>query len=448
VWNLWKTPSHRRIFEEKLVDALRSVREASSLSGSICPSSGIFFETTLASTVDLTALYSLRIKDLFAYSNILIRVRCCSLLSHSATTLIEDEDLSQPRPLSGIERVARCSLGGSLSALPQQASIVQRRHRSSFTSLLQRKWQSDEAVVLFEASLADFMDGTVILREVFSRTAALREVASALRLRLSYETSDRWASGDLSSLISTAAAIIEATLGPEKRWTFSNLFSKHSEEGDLVYRNICRFVEEAVVSVGLNGSLVTKMFNHFRGSGAKDVGFASLATSALSSSVALLEALEACLHEAVVNCFDSPDVLRCQDLQQDTIDSGERQSGGSGSISGAEGLRPESIREIMVTLNSISHLKSEREKLLARHQHPDMSQHGHYDTPSPYASAYQSEYIATSASIEHSTREDWNEASDSTMIQADGGDWVTYLDEASGKYYSYSASTNESKWID
>jgi hypothetical protein len=37
----------RRLFEDRLVEALKAVREACSISSELCPTSGVFFETTL-----------------------------------------------------------------------------------------------------------------------------------------------------------------------------------------------------------------------------------------------------------------------------------------------------------------------------------------------------------------------------------------------------------------
>jgi hypothetical protein len=45
--NLWSAPAYRRLFEDRLVECLKSVREASTISSMMCATSGIFFETTL-----------------------------------------------------------------------------------------------------------------------------------------------------------------------------------------------------------------------------------------------------------------------------------------------------------------------------------------------------------------------------------------------------------------
>ena len=45
--NLWSAPARRRLFEDRLVEALKAVREACSISAAMCTTSGAFFETTL-----------------------------------------------------------------------------------------------------------------------------------------------------------------------------------------------------------------------------------------------------------------------------------------------------------------------------------------------------------------------------------------------------------------
>jgi hypothetical protein len=179
--------------------------------------------------VDATALHSLKIRDLFAYSNVTIRVRCCCLVSpydklssddlnvnemdHNLPTSVSTlfgKQIDEESPSIDIEasisagptgggcnakRIARHSRVGSQRSgigLPSASQVHQLRqvkrnsaslpgdggglpfrrpslHKDkSNVTLLMDKWHTEEAVLLFEANLDDFEDGMGLLRGLFS----------------------------------------------------------------------------------------------------------------------------------------------------------------------------------------------------------------------------------------------------------------------------------------
>ncbi|CAE7518177.1 KIF13B [Symbiodinium microadriaticum] len=455
VWNLWKMPFYRHVFEERLVDSLKAVREASTLSHALCPTSGIFFETTLSSTVDMAALHSLRVTDLFAYSSIMIRVRCCSVLSPNNLTT-RDASLEESRGsveynsrLSHTERVARCSRASSLGSdtvLP----VPMRRQRSSFTSQLQRQWRSADAILLFESNLSDFLQGMEVLKDLYASTLPLREAMESLRrypltLRAvsqmavtgTYGVDDADSPTALSVLCGAVMGIVRVINGwsDEIACVLEDMLL-HGESEAVVSARVIRYVAEAVCHVGLDDVLLQEMFEHFVADNppgnaySMDGEFGRIPVSSVAMhcqliestrlSGALLDALDACLHESVVGCFDSPDMLtaRGNEHAESPVPPGSTNISPPAAAQSAttDTGKYKAATDILEKLSALRNCK-----LLIGAQSTDPD-----DTGGCNDSAAS--------------------AVDDCMGPGAVNDWVRCYDDTSGNFYLYSESLNQSRW--
>ena len=455
VWNLWKMPFYRHVFEERLVDSLKAVREASTLSHALCPTSGIFFETTLSSTVDLAALHSLRVTDLFAYSNIMIRIRCCSVLSpfdlaSTADSGADEMDVRENATsrLSHAERLARCSRASSIgidTLIPVAAS----RQRSSFTSHLQRQWRTADAILLFESNLGDFLQGMEVLKDLYASTLPLREVMDKLRkyprplgdntIEPSDTGGDSALPTSLSVLCGAAVEIVEAITGCRGSMgdVLQDLLSRG--DGEEALPRAIAFVAEAVTHVGLDDALLREMFHHFMTSsrameeersitsaGSRMAKYRAF-TQSTELAEALLDALHACLHDSVVGCFDSPDVLTANGNGSGSTPvltaPAECSVGISPTAGGQFGPDSNLLRTAKDILDKVATLRSKSVAVVS----------DSFD--------YYSRSRATTDAGEY----------DNAIVEdnqsSEANDWVRCYDDASGNYYLYSESLQISRWV-
>lgn len=466
------------------MDSLKAVREASTLSRAICTSSGIFFETTLSSTVDIAALHSLRISDLFAYSGIVIRVRCCSIMSQSLNSDGTDATAATSltrASLSHTERLARCSrastVGNDMSAV---AVASLRRQRSSFTSQLQKQWKSEDAVLLFESNLGDFLQGMEVLKDLFESTASLRasmeklhrqpvtmvDVFSEEMLNCAISDDDYDMPAAVSIFIGAACLIAQAISGSShtiESFVSDCLRSSHrdfSVRPDSVFvSRIMDAVAEAVSHVGMDGVLLREMFNHFAVINVSDHHSSSSNTTNPEHEVlkdraalhkefllstclsrALLDALTACLHESVVGCFDSPDMLTARGNDEDTHNNDDcsdvsvlkdiKQQTVS-NISSRQGNQLSMSPEVRNILEQLAALRNKKSAMVDTTPFSMDSN----DCSDPQRGYYS--YPAETDAVAENTGE---------HEQGTADDWVRCYDDNSGNYYFYSESLGVSRW--
>jgi hypothetical protein len=438
-----------------LVDALKGVREAASLSREICPHSGIFYETTLSSAINISALYSLKIQDLFEYSRIMIRVRCCSTILHlssdpTSAALASPIDLEQ---MTYLQRIAQsCCVGSPATVLKQSqssfsSSPVKRRHSSFTTQQLQQQWKSEDILPLFESPLIDFMEGVEVLRELSDTTKDLRDVVSQHRLQQQQQKDRQEEEDDSSLAIGLISSLVALTKGEIAQAEFMDLIpslrpdhhhhGRHDHNEDqsqsdhsvLLIDHLLNSLISIASVYDLNTALIPSLFQYFY-----------QLTSSLFNT--LLCVLDACLHEAIISCFETPDLL-IPNLDPPPPLAATAAMGSPSHLPPTQEIgTPQLPDEVALILQQLASLREENtfipQQLPPSHNNPD-----------PFMTG--------------SETDSWQNSSDaadfsSRMIQdaeaghgsRDGGDedWVTYYDESAARYYLYSESRGESKWLD
>lgn len=142
--------------------------------------------------MDAAALHSLKFRDLFAYSNITIRVRCCCLVSPYDLPPSTDSPAggggegSEDTGGGHAQRIARLSRVGSLSGGPALglglggATALGKLRRPSLpqdlpsSALVLQQCRAQDAELLFETNLDDFEDGMGLLRGLHSGEHPIR----------------------------------------------------------------------------------------------------------------------------------------------------------------------------------------------------------------------------------------------------------------------------------
>jgi hypothetical protein len=473
------------------VDALKGVREAASLSHEICPSSGIFFETTLSSAINISALYSLKIQDLFEYSRIMIRVRCCSTILHlnpphpsnspaavSPTTLLTSgsNDFEQ---MTYLERIAQsCCVGNPavLSSRKQslgQSSQVKRRHSSFTTQQLQQQWKSDDILPLFESQLMDFMEGVEVLRELSDLTKQLRDGISQHKLQRQQQQQERQEgeeeNDDSHWAIRLISSLLVLSKGGKEQEEFVSLISSLDQcrhDGDDNDENnqssLCNLgpltdhLINSLISIAsvydLNTALIPSLFQYFHP-----------LTSSISNT--LLCVLDACLHEAIISCFETPDLLIPNLDPPPTVPAVVSASHLSAPPLELGQMMQTPLQqmpdEVALILQQLASLREEN------HIFPQLQSHNPPDTSYSFAEnpvmgmekGTAEVELSYGAAVPSSTTEMSNdpEYAAEAVLGSEGeggegsngdGDWVTYYDESSARYYLYSESRGESKWLD
>lgn len=273
VWNTWRTPYYRKIFEDMLIDALRAVREATMIAKAMCPSSGICFEVVSNAPIDISALHSLRINDLFSYNNISFRVRCnCSVGA-------KDDYPEYDAVSSRASILARQSMASG--AAGNRTSL--RKHRSS--TMLNASSTNGETTMLFESSLTAFMEGLSALRMLDISTSALRQAVHTLRHDSLPERS-----------LHHAAVVISCAAGAASP---QRTFNEYSDVDTIV----CD-IGASMHLCGLDQSVYIEMFYYFKQSREQS---GSVAHDYIL--LCALDALESCLYDGILQCFAMTDVL-------------------------------------------------------------------------------------------------------------------------------------------
>lgn len=289
------------------------------------------------------------------------------------------------------ERLALCSLARDSTTLAHN-QMPKRRH-SSFTSQFQY-WKIDDTLMLFESHLMNFMEGVEVLRELSESTRELRELINLQRTHLQELQYDP-NFVDSQSAITFISALIKLTKGEEECYNFDNFISKCDQSLPSFIEYLTHYLNGIVSVFDLNASIISSLLPHFMKSS--------------SLSTAILRTFDACLHEAIISCFESIDLL------VPNFDVPLERSGQNENPLPVSHHIPDEVSQLLQQLASLR----EENQTFSYEFHP----------PSTISTAYQETQQTTNTSYEVS-------------------DWVTYYDESSGRYYLYSESLGESKWLD
>jgi hypothetical protein len=424
VWSLYKMPTYRIVFEERLIEAMTQVREATALATSICATSCIYFVATIGTSINFSSIFSMKIKDLISYRDAEIRIRCCNFVSNDSVVDESDnegydvDDTAAVTP--AVKRLARCSmrLGESpVREMLSSSNVVTRR--PSVTSFLnERNHRPEDAVLLFDSSLMDFSEGLEVLRLLFTSTSAFCALLNKIR-RDSTTNAALHEGGDMSPLHELQHAtyqIVELCLGLEQKYVIQQLcddFNRiYSYDSTSNVRQCVNFVKKSVELMGLNGQIFDDMFLYF----SIEASYKHLA--------ALIGAIDATLHFAIVSCFDCTENL---------VPQYEANSMGAGLTT--ELFQPQVLNnpEVVKLVDMMKSLQLQRNNLLYASAHASVIQNDkntlEYSSSGKLFSSYDAQMEDTSS------QQDAND------------DWITYVDESSGKYFAYSESRNESKWL-
>jgi hypothetical protein len=276
--------------------------------------------------------------------------------------------------------------------------------------------------------MMNFMEGVEVLRELCETTVALREWMSqqryALHLAQEQDGTDSTSTfNDMDWSVSLMSSLVAMIKGDEEKQSFEALIHNNtnidSSDSSYVQDCLCHSLIEIASVFDLNVSLIPSLFQYFlrpleghRGGGGNSPSLSS----------ALLDTLEASLHEAITSCFETPDLL-VPNSDPPLLLSEELELK-SPSQDHSPGLVPTQAQlpdEVSMILQQLASLREESSTQLSSQLQQLGQGAGGGDDADP---------------TQWPTNQNVDE------------DWVTYYDDSSGRYYLYSECRGESKWID
>lgn len=363
----------------------------------------------------------------------MIRVRCCSTILRldsdpSSITPTLTNDLEQ---MTYLERIAQCSCVGN-SVLRQpfgQSSQVKRRHSSFTTQQLQQQWKSEDILPLFESQLMDFMEGVEVLRELSEATREFRDVISQHKLQrqVRQEQDFQQQEDDTNWAITLTSSLIVLSKGNKEQEEFMKMiaFLSQYHDGSQYFSALTDHLINSLISItsvyDFNTSLIPSLFQYFHHR-----------TSSFSNTLLCL--LDACLHEAIISCFETPDLL-IPNLAAASAVTAVVSSSHPPPQEMSQNAQSQIPDEIALILQQLASLREENNvPHLQNSNNPEINHSG-----SEVDLSYSAAANAASEMIP-----------DPETIGGEGGgnDWVTYYDESSARYYLYSESRGESQWLD
>lgn len=440
---MYKMPVYRLFFEEKFIGALTLLQEAGVITRSICPNSGIFFETTLGSSFDISLLYSLKIKDLITYQNVEIGVRCSSVISSIGNH--DNESEIQKTVLSSKQRIARCSSNNYNDCSGSVASNKRFSFQEISSNESERTTKSNEreTLLLFETTLNDFIEGVEVLRVLFTSTESLCSVLNKFRKDTplynskSFDDRDRYEGWILKQTFQLCLSIVEVIQGTE---------SKEAMLIDAMRHGYCDDGKDKDVSVKLSAFQVNSILEML----AEQVSFALsylnidasifkemyhyyIQEQFLNPYVSVLSALDAILHHNVMSCFDNennliPKYQNTVSAEDDLTDGNTQEIDMSLMSANTSDSVNDEVKDILEKIRNIEVKKYE----ILKQPTTQFACNSFGENPGAF-------FMLPNEEI-------------SAVLPYDQGaiadDWVQYIDESTGKSFIYSAALNESRWLE
>jgi hypothetical protein len=175
-------------------------------------------------------------------------------------------------------------------------------------------------------------------------------------------------------------------------------------------------------------------------------------STALSRS--LLDALTACLHESVVGCFDSPDMLTARGNDDD---NDEATAAAKNKAKVSASVAQEDNKQTPVTMALSTEVQAILQRLAALRNQKELTVDSSglsldgYDSYNPKGheqweeGMYDSNTAAYGGSRHEGSAGHKAEAEVEVEVEQ-SADWVRCYDETSGNYYFYSETLGESRW--
>lgn len=260
------------------------------------------------------------------------------------------------------------------------------------------------------------MESVEILRDFYQSIQEFRENLTQQRNFLDNNI-DNLETYDLDWVISIISTLYHQVKGINNYNQFSNILLNYfqNNEDDKLCNKICEIIIEIISVFDLNKEIIIPLFQYYRNN------------NKLSLSYSLINTFESCLFETIISCFDTPDILVDQ-----------------------SGIFLNELNNNYLRINENEENKTQNSNLLLNDEMTNILQQlANLRKDDISKNNIQSKSENDNSFSEYNINNKYFENSqDISQTNENNNDWITYFDEGTGKYYMYSESTGESKWIE